>query len=262
VPRAEGQEVVERASPGDPPRYTHTGWIERLPWLVQGTTGRGDGAGGNDLALFDPGTPPGAADPRPEAVDRWAALARELGFRGVAHARQVHGRRVLLHAGGVEGILLAGEADGHATAAAGLLLAVTVADCVPVFLVDPERRNLALLHAGWRGVAGGILEEGVGVLTRRLGSRVEALHLHLGPAVCGSCYEVGPEVHRALGLPEPPGPAPVDLRRLLAEQARRIGIAPEGVTVSGWCTRCPGSPFFSHRRGDRARQVAFLGRRE
>src|SRR5690606_18360795 len=101
--------------------------------------------------------------------------------------------------------------DGHATRAPGLLLAVSVADCVPVSLVDPERRAVALLHAGWRGAAAGILERGLEVLAERLLARPEDLHVHLGPAICGGCYEVGPEVHRALGLPEPPAPAPVDL---------------------------------------------------
>src|SRR5690606_25438459 len=103
------------------------------------------------------------------------------------------------HHTGSAGLQLAGSADGHATMLADLLLAVSVADCIPVSLVDPGRRAIALLHAGWRGVAAGIITEGIAALRRLAGSSPADLHLHLGPAICGSCYEVGPEVYAALG---------------------------------------------------------------
>lgn len=138
-------------------------------------------------------------------------------------------------------------------------MVVTVADCVPVFLLDPGKRAVAVLHAGWRGAASGILERGVEAMADTFESRPKDLFLHLGPSICGACYEVGPEVHRALGLPETPRPSPIDLRGHLAALALAGGVDGSRVTVSGWCTRCDGSPFFSHRRGDRKRQVAFMG---
>jgi copper oxidase (laccase) domain-containing protein len=128
-----------------------------------------------------------------------------------------------------------------------------------VFVVDPVRRVVALLHAGWRGAAGGILEAGVAMMADRAGSRVEDLHVHHGPAVCGSCYEVGPEVFSALGLPEPLGPTPVDLRRALARRAVALGVPADHISISSHCTLCDQGAFFSHRGGDRARQVGFLG---
>jgi len=72
-------------------------------------------------------------------------------------------------------------------------------------------------------------------------------------------YEVGEEVHAAMGLPEPTGPSPVDLRGHLVSRAIRAGVGEAQVTQSSWCTLCQGSPFFSHRRGDSGRQVGFLG---
>jgi copper oxidase (laccase) domain-containing protein len=138
-----------------------------------------------------------------------------------------------------------------------VLLAVTIADCVPVFVVDAGARAVCLLHAGWRGTAAGVLERGLERMTARgMGADV---HVHLGPAICGSCYEVGPEVFAALGEPVPSRPTPIDLRGVLARRAVAAGVDPSRVTVSAHCTRCTGSELFSHRGGDRGRQVGYLG---
>jgi copper oxidase (laccase) domain-containing protein len=136
-------------------------------------------------------------------------------------------------------------------------LTVSIADCVPVFVVDPAARRVALLHAGWRGAAGGILERGLAELPGTEGA--SELFVHLGPSICGQCYEVGPEVFEALDLPRPGGPTPIDLRAVLAERAVKAGVEPSHVSVSERCTRCEGGVFFSHRGGDAGRQVAYLG---
>ena len=186
-------------------------------------------------------------------------LARGLGFAGMKHTRQVHGKGILPHRKPGSGLSIGPDADGHSTSAPGILLAVTVADCVPVFLVDPIRRAVALLHAGWRGAAAGILEEGASLLLQDAGAREEDILMHLGPAICGTCYEVGPEVHVALGLPRPETPSPVDLRGVLAERAVELGLLDSHITRSSFCTLCNASPFFSHRGGESKRQVGFLG---
>jgi YfiH family protein len=159
-------------------------------------------------------------------------------------------------------MVLGPDADGHITASEGVLLGVTVADCVPMSLVDPERRVVAMLHAGWKGTAVGVLDRGLRLLGEEFGIRPEDLHIHLGPAICGDCYEVGSEVHAALGLPPVPGPTPVDLRGFLAGRAVDLGAVETKVTRSAWCTLCADSPFFSHRRGDKGRQVGFIGIRQ
>jgi YfiH family protein len=164
-----------------------------------------------------------------------------------------------VHDAGPPGLHIAAACDGHATAAAGVLLTVGLADCVGVSVVDPARRAVLLVHAGWRGLAAGILERGLDVLSERAASRPRDLHVHFGPAICGACYEVGPEVHAALGQPVPSGPSPIDLRAVLAKRAETSGVDRGRITVSGQCTRCGDSPFFSHRAGSFERQVAFLG---
>lgn len=238
----------------DPPLHVHPGWEERFPRVVQGVTGRGEGRP-RDMALF--GEEGGGAP----VHRRWHALARRIGGEVWVHGEQVHGSRVALHRPGGSGIRLVPACDGHLSAAPGVVLTVSLADCVPVFLLDPTTPAVGLLHAGWRGAAAGIVERGIGALADRLGSAPRDLHVYLGPAICGECYEVGPEVHRALGLEEPPVPEPVDLRGVLGRRAEEAGVRPERVERSELCTRCGPGIFFSHRAGDRGRQIAFLGLR-
>ena len=118
---------------------------------------------------------------------------------------------------------------------------------------------MMLLHAGWRGAAAGILERGLEVLGERAGSRPEEVLLHLGPAICATCYEVGPEVFAALDLAIPEGPTPVDLRGALGVRAVARGVREENVSVSAHCTLCGSAGLFSHGGGNSERQAAFLG---
>ena len=232
------------------PLYAQPEWQTRFPWLFQATTGVG-AQSDFDLSFF--GRSQAGA-----VFERWRTIRAETGFESVIHARQVHGATILEHDHRDVGIVLLDDADGHVTATRGLLLAVSIADCVPIFVVDADRQAIALLHAGWRGVAGGVLENGVQAL-QRSGSSAHNLFVHFGPAICGRCYEVGPEVHEALGLARPAGNTPVDLYAVLARRAAQIGIPTNQVSASAFCTRCDDDTFFSHRAGRRERQMGLLG---
>jgi polyphenol oxidase len=224
-------------------------WRARLPWLTQGTTS------GADLSLFG-STPVG------EVIQRWRDLGQHLGFASLIHARQVHGSRVLVHQSVPDGMLIAGDADGHMTNAAGALLAISIADCVPIFLVEPVQRTVAVLHSGWRGAAAGILERGIELFLARLQADGAGLLMHLGPAICGDCFEVGAEVPERLGIPTAGGYGPrlnVDLRALLAQRALSCGLVSQNITISTHCTRCGSTPFYSHRAGCGERQLAVIG---
>lgn len=243
--------VTEPAEPGFP-TLVHPGWRERFPWLVQGTTTRGRGEG-LDFGFFAGGSPGHVVQ------DHWSRLMEATGMDRAVYARQVHGVDVRLHRHVDPGLGMAEPCDGHVTDASGVLLAVTTADCVPVFVVSPEKRAVAVLHAGWRGAAKGVLEEGFSVLTRGVGVHASELNVHLGPAICGECYEVGPEVFEALDRPVPEAATPIDLREVLAARAIGQGVQPSAVSVSAHCTRCTDSDLFSHRGGDAFRQVGYLG---
>jgi hypothetical protein len=251
-PVGSGPTLVRETRVDAPPALVHPEWTRALPWLVQGTTIRGDAPHDFDLGMFSGGSA------EAEVRARWDELAAAAGMPRAVHARQVHGRRVRTHEAGTPGLTLVDECDGHVSQAAGVLLAVATADCVPVFLLDPVRRVVGVLHAGWRGASVGVLEEGVAA-AESVGARREDLRVHLGPAICERCYEVGPEVFTALGLSAPERPTPIDLRGALAARARSVGVEPEHVTVSAHCTRCTGSGLFSHRGGDAGRHVGYIG---
>lgn len=237
--------VEETAAGADLPFHVHPEWHEAFPWLVQGVT-----TAPSDMALFGDGA-------GGEVMERWRKLSAVLRVERMVHGRQVHEATIRVHDHGPPGLQVVFSTDGHATRARGVLLTVATADCVGITLVDPVERTVAVLHGGWRGVAGGILERGIAVMAERFGTDAGDLRLHAGPAICGRCYEVGPEVHEALGLTRPPGPTPVDLRAVVAARALEAGLAPGAVTLSGHCTKCGDATFFSHRGGCRERQITF-----
>lgn len=195
-------------------------------------------------------------EPVGQVMGRWSALREALGGAGArfATASQVHGARILAHGGGWAGWLRADAADGHATREAATSFAVSVADCVPVFVAHPGGA-VALLHAGWRGTAAGILPAALQLLAG-WGLAPAELRVHLGPAICGRCYEVSPDVHAQLTGRAVDRPTPVDLRAVLAGQARAGGV--RTVSTSEACTRCHQDRFFSHRGGDAGRQLGVI----
>ncbi len=196
------------------------------------------------------------SEPVSEVMGRWYALVDELHpiAPRFATARQVHGARVVVHSTDWEGWLRIAEADGHAAPGRGTGAAVSVADCVPIFVAHPAGAT-ALLHSGWRGTAARILEQGVAALAHR-GFAASELRVHLGPAICGTCYEVSPDVYRQLTGREVTAATTVDLRLILADRARALGV--RHVSISPWCTRCHNERFFSHRAGDPGRQIGVI----
>jgi YfiH family protein len=196
------------------------------------------------------------AEPVREVTARWTALRGLLGGAAarLATAFQVHGDRIIQHGGEWEGFLRGPEADGHLSSRRGTAMAVTVADCVPVFLAHPSGA-VAALHSGWRGTAARITERAIEQFGS-LGFPAVELRLHCGPAICGRCYEVSAEVHARLTGRDPGMPTTVDLRALIADHARALGV--REITISPLCTRCDNDRFFSHRAGDEGRQLGVI----
>jgi len=194
------------------------------------------------------------ADPVGEVMGRWAALLADIGARGICVAPQIHGDTVLPHVTPWDGFLRTRPADGHATQERGLALAVTIADCAPVFLAHPSGA-VAIVHSGWRGTEARIIHQAIRVLGRA-GLAPDELYVHIGPAICGRCYEVSAEVRSRLTGETSNRPGNVDIRSLIAEQASSAGVT--HISVSSACTRCDNSTFFSHRAGDAGRQIAVI----
>jgi YfiH family protein len=177
-------------------------------------------------------------------------LCEALGVRSVVRGYQVHGTvvgRVLCESGGSRQPTF--EADGHAVAAPAVAAMVLTADCIPVVL--GAKGAVAALHAGWRGLAAGVLEEGVRAL-REVGGRGAAIAI-VGPCAGACCYEVGEEVHAAFGGAHRAGRL-VDLRAIAHERLIAAGVAQvRDVTA---CTICDERYFSFRREGSRAGRQA------
>jgi YfiH family protein len=170
-------------------------------------------------------------------------LRAQTGARRLVRGYQVHGAavaRVTDHEDGGTGPVA--EADGQATALTQVAVMVLTADCLPVAL--GSQHAVAMLHAGWRGLAAGVLEKGVSALRELDGS--EEISAVIGPGAGPCCYEVGAEVHAALTGAS--GTGPVDLRAVARRRLLAAGVT--DVRDVRACTICD-RRFFSHRREGR-----------
>jgi polyphenol oxidase len=169
--------------------------------------------------------------------------------------------------------------DASITDQPGLLLAVQTADCVPILLVDPAKRAVAAVHAGWRGTLARIVAKTIGQMRMCFGSNAADLLAAIGPAIGGCCYEVGTEVAtqfssqfadaaewfdelRTGDEPNPlqwlnmmpPGHQPppknvlLDLRKPNRAQLTSAGLRGTNIFVSDLCTGCRRDLFFSYRK--------------
>jgi polyphenol oxidase len=174
-----------------------------------------------------------------DLVSESGDAARPYAF---AQGRQVHGadvRRVVEPP--ADGHALE-PADGQATAWAGVAPVVLVADCLPIALAAPGA--VAMLHAGWRGLAAGVIEEGAAAV-RELAGRAPAAAA-IGPGAGGCCYEVGEEVHAAFAGEGRRG-ANLDLKAIARRRLEDAGVSE--VHDASLCTICSDPAlFFSHRR--------------
>lgn len=149
--------------------------------------------------------------------------------------------------------------DGVITAVPGVALMVLAADCVPVLIADPVQRVVAAVHAGWRGVAGGIAARAVQRLAAEFGACPGDVMVALGPAIGPCCYEVGSEVIAAVAevtpaapeqfsIPGPRGRPSLNLHAAIAAQLRGCGVPTGQIDTLSDCTSCANHRFFSHRR--------------
>jgi len=182
-------------------------------------------------------------------------LRELIGAQRLARGYQVHGTTVRIVRSAAQadadGETPREHADGQATALAGIAPIVLSADCLAVALASS--RSVAMVHAGWRGLAAGVLERGVLALRELDGGEDAELFAAIGPGAGVCCYEVGEEVHEAFAQRARNG-RNIDLRaiarsRLLDAGVRRIADVEE-------CTICD-ERYFSHRReGNRAGRQA------
>jgi YfiH family protein len=191
-------------------------------------------------------------------LTRWL---QEWGFPSdfaVAQVDQVHGAAVARVSSGE---LAVRDADGLWSDSSNVILTVKAADCAPVWLADMSSSRFALAHAGWRGVAAGIVASVVEAL-RGQGTNVEELTVAIGPHLQSCCFEVGPEVARHFARIEGAVLGPerlvverrrsdsvaLDLGAAIRAQLHALGVRSEQIFAATACTRCHPETLHSYRR--------------
>jgi polyphenol oxidase len=263
-------------------------------WLLHGfstrTGGVSTGFGGTDLNLGGSvDTPKNVAENRKRFLQALSPAAK--GQRLVT-MKQVHSGTIHVVTDVPEQRLVG---DGMITQVPGLLLAVQVADCVPVLIVDPVRRAVGAFHAGWRGTVKRIVEKGVGMMRMAYGSDPADLYAAIGPCVGQCCYRVGNEVvsefksqfeygdalfanvfdddpvkkkypllfltARAPGHSDLGPQIHLDLVEANRRQLIAAGVKQEHIWSSDLCTSCNTDRLFSHRaeKGHTGRMMGVVG---
>lgn len=143
---------------------------------------------------------------------------------------------------------LAGECDALATATPEVMLCIWTADCLPLFLYDPEQHTAALAHCGWRNICNRIVPNTVEVMAGHFGTNPQNVIAAFGPGICGNCYEVGDELTVAfsqrfspdevsgLFAPKANGKFLLDLRKAVSLELCRMGVELENIHDVGICS--------------------------
>jgi YfiH family protein len=222
---------------------------------------------------LDSGAPEGEL-PAGERGWQLAAAALHVGLDRVMRVKQVHGRtvRVLRRGQFTDAAATARpEADAQVSNDPDLVLAVQVADCVPLLMTDPVHGVAAAVHAGWRGTAAGIAASAVAVMTREFGSDPSDIIAAIGPSIGLCCYQVGDELLEAFSNShgsdrraswfkrDDDGRLRLDLWTANRDQLADSGIAASHIFTAKLCTQTNASVFDSYRvDGPRAGRMAGL----
>jgi len=201
---------------------------------------------------------------RVSELDQFAWLEHGFGTRdadvpslvgNLTTVKQVHSAICVLAEGPARRL---GDADALLENRPGWAVAIKTADCMPILLVDPRRRAVAAVHAGWRGTVAQIARHAVEAMGQHFGTKPEDLHAAIGPGIGKCCYEVGPEVAQQFGET---GRAHIDLTAANRQQLVEAGVPPDHVYAVQLCTMCLDAEFHSYRRDREAagRMYSFAG---
>lgn len=195
-------------------------------------------------------------DPSAVAHNR-ALLRKALGGAEPRYLQQVHGVTVA-DLDWPDALDTEPVADAACTTRSRIAATVLVADCLPVLFAAPEGRAVAAAHAGWRGLAGGVLEATLQAVCSRAGCCAADVQVALGPAIGPAAFEVGDEVRAAFVslhpqaadafTPGKPGKWWADLWHLAALRLQGAGVRVEHLAGGGLCTYSQPQRFYSYRR--------------
>lgn len=217
-------------------------------------------AGGVSLAPYDSLNLGGAVGDDPACVaENRRRIAESVGYAPdrLFEVSQVHGRGVRqVRASEAPFSVRLEEADALASSEHGVVVGVRVADCLPLVLVDPETRAVAVVHAGWRGTTLGVAAAALRVLCEATSAPVERLHAAVFPHIRSCCFEVGPDVAEQIVEASPDksaidasrGRPYVQLAAVIGSQLVALGVPALQIDDVPGCTCCDAQRFFSYRR--------------
>jgi len=170
----------------------------------------------------------------------------------VVSAEIIHGNKVEIVGEKDCGKIIAG-ADGIITGEKDVFLSVTVADCLPVFLYEPEEQIAGILHAGWRGLEKNIICVAIEKMKKELGCRPEHVLVGIGPAICRKHFDVGEKVAEKFkdypeAILDEGGKIFLDLKKVVGTQFINAGGKSENIEISSECVFELQDKYFSHRR--------------
>ncbi len=184
--------------------------------------------------------------------------ALDLQETPLVYQHQVHATK-LRKAEVVGSFSLLGEGDALWTDEPGVALAIVTADCVPVFIVSKgEKPFVAAIHAGWRGLASGIISNTVAEVSSKIPLEIGELHVAAGPHIGPCCYEVGVDTAQKLRKrvgksvevvkSSAGGKGYANLGLLVQQECLSLGIPESQILISDMCTCCHDDSFYSYRR--------------
>lgn len=239
---------------------------------VQGFTTRHEGVSRTPYNSLNLGT---TTNDQPHAVEgnrNLLARAFGIGHNSLVTIRQVHGTDILVIDEPNEdvGHFLSVEGDAIITNQPGVMIGVCVADCVPILLLDNQKRIVAAVHAGWQGTASKLVAKTVSAFISLFDSKLEDLQAITGPSIGPCCYEVDTPVRQAFAQNSAPwesctekageGKWRLDLGAANRELLMSAGVPAAHIQVSDMCVCCHRELFFSYRRdnGETGRQMGFI----
>jgi len=198
----------------------------------------------------------------PLAPAQRAYLQKNLGvdIPQVFWRKQIHGDDILVVRGGVGSVKGCPDADAYITDEKNLPIALRTADCVPIFIFDPNRRVIGLAHAGWRGTYKSIALKTVQKMQKEYGCEASDLKVFLGPSIRQCCYKIGEEFRDYFPayVKDREGHLYADMIGANRDQLLQAGVPRAQILDSGICTCCNKDYFSFRRDGEKAGRMISL----
>lgn len=245
-----------------PASYRTPTLFARFPHLIAAESTRHGGVSpapfaSLNLGMNTPDSPANVDENRRRFFDAIGASTNQF-----ASSHQVHGTEILYTAE-------MGRFDGYdalMTNQPGLLVGVTVADCVPILIYDHAHQAVAAIHAGWRGTVGQIVEKTLEAMRQQFGTSAKQCYAYVGTCIDECSFEVGPEVAEQFEsvfkrVNAQTGKSYVNLKAANRQQLINSGIPETQIQVSAFSTVLHNSDYFSYRaeQGQTGRMLAVIG---